>query len=155
MAAATFDKVIGVGFEDLAQRHDAENCAGKDSDDERSQEQRRLRLHSKNNWCAPTPVGQVCERDQRKLAGACARKDGNHKRLANDLAKNAPATRSDGEANGDFFGAVGRARCKQAAKIGAGGEQHDAGQCHNRDEEGAYRGTHKIPQQAWLRQLDR
>src|SRR5258706_392627 len=68
-------------------------------------------------------------------------------------AEDAPAARSNGHADGNLASAVCGASCEQAAEVGAGGEQHNAGQHHHRSQKSARRPAHKVTDQARTSQL--
>ncbi len=100
-------------------------------DKQRHQDQRWLRhddMEPHRVFGGWMPVSQAAEGHPRQTAGARAPENRNHKGLDQDLADDAPAARSNGHADGDLAGAVCRTRCEQAAQVGAGGEQHNAGQ---------------------------
>ncbi len=80
--------------------------------------------------------------------------DRNHHRLDKDLADDAPAARSNRQTDGYLAGAVRRARSEQAAEIGAGRQQHDAGQCHNPSQKTARRPAEKVADQTRSGQLE-
>ncbi len=94
------------------------------------------------------PTSQAGEGHPRKGAGARAPEDRNHKGLDKDLAENSPAARSNSHADGNLARAVCRARCEQAAKVGASGKQHNPGQRHHPSQKTSCRPAYEVADQA-------
>ena len=74
--------------------------------------------------------------------------------FSEEFAQNARALGSEGEAEGGIFGAIGGARGEQAAKVGAGGEQDEAGEKHEAGHKGAGRTSEHVADQAGMRQCE-
>ena len=137
--AAAFDGVIGIGAEDLAERHQSEEDAGEYGDEEGDEDQRRLRQDEKLDGVSGDrmPTGKAGEGHPSQAAGASAAEDGDKEGFDEDLAKDAPAAGADGQADGEFASAVGGAGGEEAAEIGAGGEKDDSGKHHDASEKAA------------------
>ena len=101
-------------------------------------------------WMPPREAIQCHPRER---AGERASQDRDHKRLHQDLAEDAPTARSYRHADGNLAGAVCRSCCEQAAKVGAGREQHNTGQQHDAAQETAHRTADKVADQSGASQL--
>src|SRR5229473_5439889 len=128
LASAALNRLIWIGLEYLPQRHYSKHNAGGYRDKERHEDQRRLRQYEEfhrisSGWM---PTSKAGEGHPRQAPGARAPENRNHKGLDQKLAKDAPAARSKGHADGNLPRAICRTRCEQAAEVGAGGEQHNS-----------------------------
>src|SRR5271165_4118513 len=70
------------------------------------------------------------------------------------MAENAPSARPNGQADRNLACAVCRSGCKQAAKVGARGQQHNSGQYHDPEHKATHRSAEKVADHAGTRQLE-
>ena len=78
--------------------------------------------------------------------------EGNQDRFSEQRAQDPPARGSEREAQSDFTGAVGGARGKQAAQVGACGEQNQTGKEHHSCHESLHTGPEQVAGKRWARE---
>ena len=77
------------------------------------------------------PARERIEQHDGESRSSQAADNGDEQGLGENLTKQSPSRRPDGDADGQFAGAVGRASGKDSCEIDAGGNEHQQGKQHD------------------------